>query len=111
MDARTQHGEHTVYKTLLNMVVCLVDHTEDVEIAIVPGEQDTIFRMQANPLDIGKLIGKQGRTARSIRTIVSAAAMKTGRWFNVDIVKVEAILRYRPSGEQTERCMETRKFL
>jgi len=87
MDAKTEHGELTVYKTLLNMVVCLVDYPEDVEIAIVPGERDRTFRIQTNPLDIGKLIGKQGRTARSIRTIVGAAAMKAGRRFHVDIVE------------------------
>jgi uncharacterized protein len=54
----------------------LVDHPEDVTVSEVEGEQTTIFELKVAQNDIGKIIGKQGRTARSIRSIISAAAMK-----------------------------------
>jgi len=46
------------------------------------------FRVQVSPSDIGKLIGKQGRTARSIRTILGAASMKTGHRYTLDILEI-----------------------
>ena len=54
----------------------LVDHPEEVVVSEVEGEQTTIFELKVAQGDIGKIIGKQGRTARSIRTVLAAAAMK-----------------------------------
>ncbi len=54
----------------------LVDHPEEVKVTEVEGEQTTIYELKVAPGDIGKIIGKQGRTARSIRTVLSAAAAK-----------------------------------
>lgn len=53
-------------------------------------EQDTIvLRLQVAPADVGKVIGKQGRTARSLRTILGAASMKYRRRFALDIVEAD----------------------
>lgn len=54
----------------------LVDHPEEVKVSEVEGAHTTIFELRVAPSDIGKIIGKQGNTARSIRTVLSAAAAK-----------------------------------
>ena len=54
----------------------LVDSPDEVEVHEVEGEQTTIYELKVAQGDIGKIIGKQGRTARSIRSIISAAGMK-----------------------------------
>ncbi|MDR1243400.1 MAG: KH domain-containing protein [Deltaproteobacteria bacterium] len=54
----------------------LVDHPEEVQVTEVEGEQTTVIELRVAKEDLGKVIGKQGRTARAIRTILSAAASK-----------------------------------
>jgi len=54
----------------------LVDVPEEVSVREVAGEQVTVLELKVAPSDLGKVIGKQGRTARSIRTILGAAGMK-----------------------------------
>ena len=54
----------------------LVDHPEDVQVSEVEGEQTTVLELKVAKEDLGKVIGKQGRTARAMRTILSAASIK-----------------------------------
>jgi len=54
----------------------LVDKPERVAVSEITGEQSTIIELRVAPEDLGKVIGKEGRTARSIRTLVHAAASK-----------------------------------
>ncbi len=54
----------------------LVDLPEKVEVTEVSGEQTTVIELRVDQSDLGKVIGKEGRTARSIRTLVHAAASK-----------------------------------
>ena len=54
----------------------LVDNPEMVEVKEVAGEQTAVLELKVAPEDLGKIIGKQGRTAKAIRTILSAAAAK-----------------------------------
>ena len=54
----------------------LVDNPSAVQVAEVEGEQTTVIELRVAKEDLGKVIGKQGRTARAIRTILSAAASK-----------------------------------
>jgi predicted RNA-binding protein YlqC (UPF0109 family) len=54
----------------------LVDNPEEVAVAQVDGERTAIFELRVAPSDIGKVIGKQGDTARAMRTILSAASAK-----------------------------------
>ena len=64
-------------KDLVDFIArALVDNPEEVKVTEVEGEQTTIYELKVAPGDIGKIIGKQGRTARSIRTVLSAAAAK-----------------------------------
>ncbi len=65
----------------------LVDEPEHVSVQSVDGEQVTVLELRVSPNDLGKVIGKQGRTARSIRTILSAAGMKLRKRFTLEILE------------------------
>jgi predicted RNA-binding protein YlqC (UPF0109 family) len=65
----------------------LVDILEEVSVREVQGEQVTVLELKVAPSDLGKVIGKQGRTARSIRTILGAAGMKLNRRFTLEILE------------------------
>ncbi len=65
----------------------LVDSPEEVMVREVQGEQVTVLEFRVAPGDLGKVIGKQGRTARSIRTLLGAAGMKLNRRFTLEILE------------------------
>ena len=65
----------------------LVDNPDQVEVRTVEGEQVTVLELRVHPSDLGKVIGKQGRTARSIRTILAAAGMKLKKRFTLEILE------------------------
>ena len=65
----------------------LVDIPEQVAVREVQGEQVTVLELRVAPSDLGKVIGKQGRTARSIRTLLGAAGMKLNRRFTLEILE------------------------
>ncbi|HCC58327.1 MAG TPA: RNA-binding protein [Solibacterales bacterium] len=65
----------------------LVDLPEEVAVHALEGEQTTVLELKVAPSDLGKVIGKQGRTARSIRTILGAASMKLNRRFTLEIIE------------------------
>ena len=65
----------------------LVDLPEEVAVSEVQGEQVTVLELKVAPGDLGKVIGKQGRTARSIRTLLGAAGMKLSRRFTLEILE------------------------
>ncbi len=67
-------------KELVEFVVKnLVDKPEEVVVDVVEGEKSTILELHVASDDIGKVIGKQGRIAKAIRTILSASATKDGK--------------------------------
>jgi len=65
----------------------LVDIPDEVTVREVEGEQVTVLELRVAPTDLGKVIGKQGRTARSIRTLLGAAGMKLNRRFTLEILE------------------------
>ena len=67
----------------------LVDHPEDVDVKRIENGTDVTIELRVNPEDMGKVIGKQGRIAKSIRTVVKAAAAKENKHihYSVDIVE------------------------
>lgn len=65
----------------------LVDNPDEVSVTQIDGEQTTILELRVAPTDLGKVIGKQGRTARAIRTILAAAGMKQRRRYNLEIIE------------------------
>ncbi|AIY85105.1 KH domain-containing RNA-binding protein [Clostridium baratii] len=64
----------------------LVDKPEDVSVTEVPKEDSIILELRVNPDDMGKVIGKQGRIAKAIRTVVKAAAIKEEKRVVVEII-------------------------
>jgi uncharacterized protein len=65
----------------------LVDIPDEVTVREVQGEQVTVLELRVAATDLGKVIGKQGRTARSIRTLLGAAGMKLNRRFTLEILE------------------------
>ena len=65
----------------------LVDEPEQVAVRSIDGEQVTVLELSVSANDLGKVIGKQGRTARSIRTILSAAGMKLKKRYTLEILE------------------------
>ena len=75
-------------KDLLEMIAkSLVDRQDQVEVKVIEGEQTTVLELRVAPEDLGKIIGKQGRTARAIRTILSAAGMKVRKRYVLEILE------------------------
>jgi predicted RNA-binding protein YlqC (UPF0109 family) len=64
----------------------LVDHPENVQVKSVDGEQVTVLELRVHPDDLGKVIGRQGRTAKSMRTILSAAGTKLRKRLTLEIL-------------------------
>jgi len=64
----------------------LVDDPEGVEVNMIEGEKSTILELKVSASDIGKVIGKHGRIAKAIRTILNAAATKTGKRVVLEIL-------------------------
>jgi predicted RNA-binding protein YlqC (UPF0109 family) len=73
-------------KTLVEDIAkALVDHPEQVGVRAVEGV--TVLELRVHPEDLGKVIGRQGRTAKSIRTILGAAGMKLKKRFTLEILE------------------------
>jgi len=65
----------------------LVDNPDQVQVHAVEGEQVTVLELRVHPTDLGKVIGRQGRTAKSIRTILGAAGMKMKKRLTLEILE------------------------
>jgi predicted RNA-binding protein YlqC (UPF0109 family) len=65
----------------------LVDHPEGVQVQAVEGAQVTVLELRVHPEDLGKVIGRQGRTAKAIRTLLGAAGMKLHKRFTLEILE------------------------
>jgi uncharacterized protein len=65
----------------------LVDFPDEVKVNEVEGQQTTVLELRVAPADLGKVIGKQGRTARAVRTILGAAGMKLRKRFVLEILE------------------------
>ena len=65
----------------------LVDNPDQVQVKEVEGEKTTVYELRVGEGDLGKVIGKHGRTARSIRTLLNAAATKVGKRAVLEILE------------------------
>jgi predicted RNA-binding protein YlqC (UPF0109 family) len=65
----------------------LVDNPDEVTVKEVEGEKTTVYELRVGSGDLGKVIGKHGRTARSIRTLLNAAATKSGKRAVLEILE------------------------
>ena len=66
----------TLKELIVSMAHALVDTPEEVEVNEIEGAQTSVIELRVSKSDLGKVIGKQGRTARAMRTIMSAASTK-----------------------------------
>ncbi|MEO5358269.1 MAG: KH domain-containing protein [Nitrospirae bacterium YQR-1] len=69
------------------MARALVDKPEEVSVKEVDGEKTTVFELRVAATDLGKVIGKQGKTARAMRTILSASGTKIGKRSVLEILE------------------------
>jgi hypothetical protein len=75
-------------KELIELIAkALVDHPEQVSVNVLEGSQATVLELNVAKGDIGKVIGKQGRTAKAIRTILGAASAKIKKRVVLEIVE------------------------
>ncbi len=71
---------------LLYIARSLVDHPDDVTVTEVQGSDELTLELRVNPDDMGMVIGRQGRIAKEIRTVMRSYAQRTGVKVSVDIV-------------------------
>jgi uncharacterized protein len=74
-----------VGRMLLTVLRALVDKTDELEMVTLSDDLGLSFQVRSAADDLGKLIGKNGRTARAIRTILGASAAKHGRRYSLDL--------------------------
>ena len=87
MEANQDTGREADVKELLEYLArALVDNPEGVEVTSVEGERSTILQLRVHPDDVGKVIGKNGRIAQAMRTLIKASATREGRNAIVEII-------------------------
>jgi predicted RNA-binding protein YlqC (UPF0109 family) len=75
-------------KELVELIAkALVDNPDMVHVSQLDGEQSSIIELKVDPDDLGKVIGKQGRTAQAIRIILGAAGMKLKKRFTLELIE------------------------
>lgn len=77
----------SVAELVREIAQALVDEPEAVEVESVARDENTVLKLRVAPQDVGKVIGKQGRTARSVRTILGAVSMKLRHRYTLDILE------------------------
>ena len=65
----------------------LVDNPDQVQVRAVDGEQVTVLELRVHPTDLGKVIGRQGRTAKAMRTLLGVAGMKVHKRYTLEILE------------------------
>lgn len=74
-------------KDLVTVIAkALVDHPDDVRVNEIEQDQVIVYELRVHASDVGKVIGKQGRIAKALRTVVSSAAVKENKRVTVEIV-------------------------
>lgn len=87
MESDQATGQEADMKDLLEYLArALVDNPDGVEVTSVEGERSVILQLRVDPDDVGKVIGKKGRIAQAMRTLVKASATKEGRNAIVEII-------------------------
>ena len=89
VDAKAQVLADNTHQLITEIARALVDSPEEVFVEAVEREENTVLRLHVSHADVGKIIGKQGRTAHSMRTILSAVSMKYHHRYTLDIVERE----------------------
>jgi predicted RNA-binding protein YlqC (UPF0109 family) len=77
---------HRVKELVESIAKALVDNPDQVQVRAIEGEQVTVFELRVDASDLGKVIGRQGRTAQAIRTILIAVGTKLRKRFTLEIL-------------------------
>jgi predicted RNA-binding protein YlqC (UPF0109 family) len=77
--------DESVRKLIQDIAIALVDEPDAVSVEVLVDRNSSVIKLRVAAGDAGKVIGKQGRTARSIRTVLAAASMKLGWRYVLDI--------------------------
>ena len=80
-------GQERVLELISYLVVNLVENPDDVSVDVVRRQDRDVYQVRVNEADLGKVIGKAGNTARSIRTLLSAAAARQGKRAHLEILE------------------------
>jgi hypothetical protein len=84
---RTGQPSGDIRNLIESIARALVDEPEQVQVHAVDGDESTVLELRVAASDVGKVIGKQGRTARAMRTLLGAAGMKLHRRFTLEILE------------------------
>jgi uncharacterized protein len=79
--------EPSAIELIADIARSLVDKPAEVSVQTSPSEGGTVLHLRVDPTDVGKVIGKQGRTARSLRTILGAVSVKLHHRYTLEIVE------------------------
>jgi predicted RNA-binding protein YlqC (UPF0109 family) len=80
-------AEPSAVELITGIAQALVDKPEEVSVQAVSHDAGTVIRLRVHPTDVGKVIGKQGRTARSLRTILGAVSVKLHHRYTLEIIE------------------------
>jgi predicted RNA-binding protein YlqC (UPF0109 family) len=80
------------------VVKALVDFPDQVEVRVVDGDRTSVYELRLNPTDVGKVIGKQGRTIQSLRTLINGVSVKLGKRAMVEIIEDKPFVK----GDKTQ---------
>lgn len=88
MNSQIDARKGEAMKDLISCIAkALVDEPEQVSVSEIEGSQTNVLELSVAKMDMGKIIGKQGRNAQALRTILNAAAGKTRRRYTLEIVE------------------------
>ncbi len=96
---------------LETLIKALVDHPEDVKVDRKVDEMGVLLTLDIHPQDMGKVIGKQGNTAKAIRTILRVVGMKHNARVNLKINEPEGGMRSTPTHSSVDAVMDELKDL
>ena len=88
-------------KFLVDVITALVDNPDAVEVTRTVDEMGVLMTLKVHPEDMGKIIGRSGNTAKSIRTLLRVVGMKNGARVNLKIVEPEGSTRGHNNGSVT----------
>ncbi|MGB7489443.1 MAG: KH domain-containing protein [Thermoanaerobaculia bacterium] len=80
-------SESAVQEALARVIGLIVDEPQEIVLEEFPGRDSTLFELQVAPEDLGKVIGRQGRTARALRSLLAARGSRDGERYELEIIE------------------------
>ena len=80
-------SESAVHESLVRVIGLIVDEPEEIDLEEIPGRESTLFELQVASEDLGKVIGRQGRTARALRSPLAARGSRDGERYELEIIE------------------------